>query len=157
MWLSWNGTPNETVRGSSNCYSFFLATIDDGKFAPDENYFKQTVALLIIYNHLIDHAKMADYGSAKAPVAAYTMAYLNYITLGNIDLLKIWELQEIPESVSIALDILCDRIKAELDVIAHASSKSPVSIAKNRSVYPEIKNRDLGFDSANIKVIMNDN
>lgn len=157
VWLSWNGSPSEAVRDSSNCYALFLASIDDGKYAPDENYFKQTVALIIIYNYLISHAKTAEYGSSKSPVTAYAMAYLNFITLGNIDLFKIWDLQEIPDSCAIALDNLCDRIKAELEVIANASGKNLVSAAKNKIAYQELKNRDLGFDSETIKEILNYN
>ena len=103
VWLSWNGAPYTTANGASKCYEAFLSTIDDGKYAPDENYYKQSVALLIIYKYLMNHAKIAGFGTAKAPATAYTMAYLNFITLGNIDLLRIWELQEIPESVGVIL------------------------------------------------------
>ena len=157
IWLSWNGTPYTAVKGASECYEAFLATIDDGKYAPDENYYKQSVALLIMYKHLIGHAKAAEYGSAKAPVVAYTMAYLNFITLGNIDLLKIWDLQEIPESFAVALNNLCDRMKAELDVSAKAASMSMANNARRKNVYQEMINRDLGFNTDTIKEILSSN
>ena len=157
VWLSWEGSPYTTVIGSSKCYESFLSSIDDGKYAPDENYYKQSVALLIIYKHLISHAKTAEYGSAKAPVAAYTMAYLNFITLGNVDLLKIWQLQEIPESIVVALDNLCDRIKAEIEVSARSAGKSLLTATKTKGVYQELINRDLGFDSDSIKEILTNN
>ena len=155
VWLSWDGTPYTAVKGSSESYAAFLATIDDGKYAPDENYYKQSIALLILYKHLLNHAKTKEYGSTKAPAAAYTIAYLNYITLGNVDLLKIWELQEIPERVAIALDNLCDRIKAEIEVSSRAAGKSVLTASKTKNVYQELINRDFDFDSNNIKEIMN--
>lgn len=157
VWLSWDGAPYTAVKGSTECYSAFLATIDDGKYAPDESYFKQSVALLIMYKHLIAHAKSKEYGSAKAPVAAYTMAYLNYITLGNIDLLKIWELQEIPERFAVALDNLCDRVKAELDVSARSNGKSVANNSRLKNVYQELMNRDLGFEKDSIREILINN
>ena len=157
VWLCWNGEPYTAVKGSSRCYEVFLSTIDDGKYAPDESYFKQSVALLLIYKYLMSYAKSAEYGSAKAPVAAYTMAYLNFITLGNIDLLKIWKLQEIPESVAIAFNNLCDRIKAELYVSARNVSGSVLNAAKNKNIYQELQNRDLGFEKESIREILNDN
>ena len=154
VWLSWNGTPYTAVKGATECYEAFLATIDDGKYAPDENYFKQSVALLIMYKHLIGHAKAAEYGSAKAPVVAYTMAYLNFITLGDIDLLKIWELQIIPEGFALVLDNLCDRIKAELDVSAKAAGMSLANNSRRKNVYQELINRDLGFNTDTIKDLL---
>ena len=157
VWLSWNGEPYTAVKGSSRCYEVFLSTIDDGKYAPDESYYKQSVALLIIYKYLMNHAKTAEYGSAKAPVTAYAIAYLNFITLGNIDLLKICEIQEIPEGIAIAFDNLCDRIKAELEVNARATGKSVLDAAKNKNVYQELMNRDLGFEKDSIREILNDN
>ncbi len=155
VWLSWEGTPYTAVKGTSICYEAFLGTIDDGKYAPDENYYKQSVALLIIYRHLMEHAK--DYNSAKAPAVTYTMAYLNFITLGNIDLLKIWDMQVIPERVVITLNNLCDRIKAELEINARAASKNVLDAAKTKSVYQELMNKNLGFNTDSIREIINDN
>ena len=157
VWLSWNGAPYTTANGASKCYEAFLATIDDGNYVRDESYYKQSVALFIIYRHLLNYAKVAGFGTAKAPAAAYTMGYLNYITLGNIDLFKIWELQGVPESVGTTLNNLCERIKAELEVGARSANRSVLDAAKNKNTYQEIKNRDLGFSSDSIRDILNDN
>lgn len=157
IWLSWDGAPYTAVKGTSECYAAFLTTIDDGKIAPDEIFYKKSVALLILYKHLMSHAKTKEYGSTKAPAAAYTIAYLNYITLGNIDLLKIWELQEISDRVAIALDNLCDRMKAELDVSARANNRSVANNSKIKIVYQELMNRDLGFEKDSIREILNNN
>lgn len=157
LWLSWNGNPHTAVVGASSSYAAFLETIDDGKYAPDVNYFKQSVALLIIYKHLHKHGWVANYGSAKAPVAAYTLAYLNFITLGNIDLQKIWDIQEVPETVTSALNLLCDRIKAELEVCAQTAGKSLLSASKTKNFYLELKNKDLRFNIDDIRDILNDN
>lgn len=155
VWLCWNGAPYTAVNGASKCYEAFLASIDDGKYAPDENYYKQSVALLIIYKHLIEHSK--EYGIAKAPIVAYTMAYLNYITLGNIDLQKIWELQEVPEKVIVAIDNLCDRIKAEFEVNARSSNRSVLVAAKTKNAYQELTNKDLSFNTDAINEILSNN
>lgn len=157
VWLSWEGTPYTALKGVAGSYAAFLATIDEGKYAPDENYYKQTVALLIIYKYLIGHAKTAEYGGAKAPAVAYTMAYLNYISFGSIDLQKIWDLQAVPESAAAALCHISDRIKAELTISAQAVGKSITSNSQNRNVYQDLVNRDLGFDTNSIKEILNDN
>ena len=156
LWLIWNGSPWVALKGAVECYSSFLSTIDDGKYAPDENYYKQSIALLIIYNSLIAHAKKEKFGGAKLPAIAYAMAYLNFITLGNVDLQRIWDLQEIPEKIAEVLNNLCDRIKAELEAYAIASGKSVNNTSKSKNVYLELKNKDLGFDTDSIKEILND-
>ena len=154
VWLSWNGAPFTASSGTSKSYEAFLSTIDDGKYAPDEGYYKRSVAMLIIYRHLMNHAKKADFGSAKAPAVAYTLAYLNFITLGNVDLILIWELQRIPESVEVVLNNLCERIKAELEVSARSAGRSVLDAAKNKNTYQELMNRDLGFDNNLFKDIL---
>ena len=151
LWMSWNGSPHDAVKGASTTYAAFLDTIDDGRYAPDETYFKHTIALLIIYNYLLEHAKEADYSNAKAPTAAYTMAYFNYITLGKIDLMKIWQLQEIPDEMKDFLNHLSDSIKEELEYQAVAEKKSVLSISKNSPVYPNIRKKDLGCDIDGIR------
>lgn len=85
------------------------------------------------------------------------MAYLNFITLGSIDLQRIWDIQEVPETVTSALDNLCDRIKAELEASAQTVGKSLLSASKTKNLFLELKNKDLGFNTDNIREILNDN
>ena len=75
----------------------------------------------------------------------------------STNLLKIWELQEIPDKVAVALNNLCGRIKAEIEAIARAKSNSVLNTSKIKNVYEELMNRDLGFDADNIREILNDN
>lgn len=156
LWMSWYGTPHEAVKGSSTTYAAFLNVIDDGKFAPDETYYKHTVALLIIYKYLLKHGKDADYSNATAPAAAYSLAYLNYITLGNLDLMKIWQNQELPEKLMDFLDNLSDKVKDELEYYAVSDKKSVLSISKTKPIYPNIQKKDLGCDIETIRRFMSD-
>ena len=146
IWMSWYGTPHEAVKGSSTTYAAFLSVIDDGKYAPDETYYKHTIALLIIYKYLLKHAREADFSNATAPAAAYTLAYLNHITMGNLDLMRIWQDQEIPDVLKEFLDHLSDKMKEELEFYAISDNKSVLSISKTKPIYPNIKKKDLGCD-----------
>lgn len=146
LWMSWGGEPQNAVKGASTTYGAFLKTIDDGKYAPDTSYFKQSVALLIIYQFLMSRKETKEYGNAKAPAVAYTMAYLNYITMGRIDLLKIWQNQDLSDESKTFLNKLCEQVKNELDKLAQAATTSVLSISKNGTIYPNLKNKDLGCD-----------
>lgn len=151
LWMSWNGSPHDAVKGASTTYAAFLDTVDDGKYAPDGTYFKNSISLLIIYKYLLRHAKEADYSNAIAPIVAYSMAYFNYITLGKIDLNLIWQLQEVPEEMKEFLNYLSDRIKEELEYQAAGQNKTVLSISKNSPVFPNIRKRDLGCDIETIR------
>ena len=103
------------------------------------------------------HAKKEAYGGSKTPAVAYTMAYLNYITLGNIDLLKIWDHQQIPERVAIAFNNLCDKMRVEIEASARIAGMSVNNTSKKKTVYQEMTIKDFGFNANDIREIMNDN
>lgn len=151
LWMSWKGEPHNAVKGISTTYAAYLKTIDDGKYAPDLTYYKQSVALLIIYNFLTSRKESKDYSNAKSPTIAYTMGYMNYITMGNLDLIKIWNNQDISNECKIFLNKLCEKIKAELDKAAQAASTTVLSISKNSSIFPSMKNKDMGCDVKTIE------
>lgn len=154
LWMSWYGTPHEAVKGSSTTYAAFLNVIDDGMFSPDETYYKHTIALLIIYKYLIKHGKDADFSNATAPAAAYSLAYLNFVTLGKLDLIDIWQNQDIPGELKEFLDYLSDRVKEELDYYAVSDKKTVLSISKTKAIYPNIKKKDLGCDIEPIRHLL---
>ena len=154
LWMSWYGTPHEAVKGSSTTYAAFLNVIDDGMYAPDETYYKHTIALLIIYKYLLQHGKEAEYSNATAPAAAYTLAYLNEVTQSNLDLMKIWQLQELPDELKLFLDELSDKVKNELDLYAASEKKSVLSISKTKPIYPNIKRKDWWWDIDPIRHLM---
>lgn len=146
IWMSWYGTPHEAVKGSSTTYYSFLKVIDDGKYAPDETYYKHTIALLIIYKYLLKYGKEAVFGNATAPAAAYTLAYLNHITLGNFDLMKIWQIQELPENLKRFLDIICDGVKKEMDYYAEAANTNVLGISKTVGVFTSVTKKESWYD-----------
>lgn len=154
LWMSWNEQPHEAVKGSSTTYAAFLDIIDDGKFAPDETYYKYTIALLIIYKYMLKHGKDNDFSNATAPAAAYSLAYLNLITLGNLDLMSIWKEQDLPEELKEFLDNLCDRVKNELEFYAVSDKKTVLSISKTKAIYPNIRKKDLGCDIEPIRHLL---
>lgn len=147
LWLCWYETPHEAVKGSSTTYAYFLENIvDKGKYAPDETYYKYTIALLIIYKYMLRYGKNSEFSNATAPVAAYSLAYLNHITFGNLDLMSIWEKQGLPQELEEFIDHLCDRVKDELDYYAVAAKKNVLGISKTKDIYPNIRRKNLECD-----------
>lgn len=154
LWMSWYGYPHEAVKGSSTTYAAFLNIIDDGKYAPDETYYKHTIALLIIYKYLLKYGRDSEFSNATAPTAAYSLAYLNHITLGDLDLMKIWKNQELPGELMDFLDNISDRVKKELDYYAVSANKNVLGISKTVGIFPNIKKKDLGCDIELIRSLL---
>lgn len=154
LWMSWNGEPHNAVKGASTTFDAFLKTIDDGKYAPDVSYFKRTIALLIIYQFLMSRKESKEYGNSKAPVVAYTIAYFNYITCGNIDLFKIWQNQDLSDEMKVFLNKLCEQVKKELDHQAIEARNSVLSVSKKYNIFPDMKNVVMGCDVDSLKADM---
>ena len=154
LWMSWYGSPHEAVKGSSTTYAAFLDVIDEGKFVPDETYYKSTVALLIIYKYLLKYCKTNEFSNATAPTAAYALAYLNHATQGNLNLMVIWQTQELPEELIDFLDHICDRMKEELEYFAVSEKKPVLSISKTKAIYPNIKRKGIDCDIEPIQYLL---
>ena len=141
---SWDQQPSEAVKGAGTTYDTFISEIINSGEVPDENYFKTSIALLIIYNYLKARKENRNYKNGKAPVIAYSMAYLHYITFEDLPLLDIWERQELTDDMKEALDMIAELMFKQLSEIADAEYTSILSISKRKSVFTEITQKVSG-------------
>ena len=141
---SWDQQPSEAVKGAGTTYDTFISEIINSGEVPDENYFKTSIALLIIYNYLKARKENRNYKNGKAPVIAYSMAYLHYITFEDLPLLDIWERQDLTDDMKEALDMIAELMFKQLSEIADAENTSILSISKRKGVFPEITQKVSG-------------
>lgn len=141
---SWDQQPSEAVKGAGTTYDTFISEIINSGEVPDENYFKTSIALLIIYNYLKARKENRNYKNGKAPVIAYSMAYLHYITFEDLPLLDIWERQDLTDDMKEALDMIAELMFKQLSEIADAEYTSILSISKRKGVFPEITQKVSG-------------
>ncbi len=141
---SWDQQPSEAVKGAGTTYDTFISEIINSGEVPDENYFKTSIALLIIYNYLKARKENRNYKNGKAPVIAYSMAYLHYITFEDLPLLDIWERQDLTDDMKEALDMIAELMFKQLSEIADAEYTSILSISKRKSVFTEITQKVSG-------------
>ncbi len=135
---SWDQEPSEAVKGAGTTYDTFISEIINSGEVPDENYFKTSVALLIIYNYLKARKENKNYKNGKAPVIAYTMAYLHYITFEDLPLLDIWEKQGLSDNLKEALDMIAEMMFKQLSAIANFEGTSILSLSKRKGVFADI-------------------
>lgn len=98
-------------------------------------YFKETVGLLILYNFLKSRPENKTYKNAKAPVIAYTIAYLRYITFDSFNLLEIWQQQDLSDNQKKGLNKLCEIIYKALGSMAESDGTTILSYSKRKDVF----------------------
>jgi len=108
VWNSWIQTPNFACQGESISYDKFITKQVNEGYIPDEKHFRQTVALLMIYQYLDSYARERKYGSCKNAIISYVLAYVNYVTFNRLDLQKIWDNQSLSVGMQNYLSKLSD-------------------------------------------------
>ena len=139
VWKSWEQTPYDAVKGEGTNYDLFITDKVNKRFIPDEIYYKKTIALLIIYRYLMSRPENKEYGNKKATIIAYAIAYLEYATFGKLDLLKIWENQEVSANTKVYLDELCEKLSETFDRLAKEKGKTVLSYGKVKDAYTAVR------------------
>lgn len=147
VWSNWHQSPYDAVKGASTTYATFMKETVERGFVPDETFYKQTVALLIVYKFLMSRPENKNYANGKATVVAYAMAMLEYLSMGRFDLLKVWQNQTLSDNTKIYLNSLCDKIYGLLFTQANNLNSTILSYGKTKGAYDFIKSQALGVDN----------
>jgi hypothetical protein len=134
LWKSWEGEPYDAVKGESTNYDLYMQKHES--LSPDENYYRKTIALLIIYRFLMQRPENKKYGNRKATIMAYAIAYLNHRTFGHLNLEKIWQQQALSENMIKYLNQLCESINEAM--LELAGEIAVLSWGKRKQSFKEI-------------------
>ena len=145
IWSNWEQRPFDAVKGASTSYSAFIKS-KSKTFIPDAMYYKQTIALLIIYNYLSKRPENKNYANGKATVVAYSMAMLYSLTLGQFNLLKVWENQSVSNNSKQFLNAICDKIYCLLKQKVELLNTSILSYGKTQAAYDYIRSQAMGVN-----------
>ena len=146
VWKSWKQEPYDAVKGEATNYSMFNDNNVKTGFIPDEQYYKDSIALLIIYRFLMRRPENKTYGNRKATIATYALAYLNYASFNKLDLDKIWKNQCLSDNLKIYLNKLCEELNDILIILA--GEQSVLSYGKRKSSYNEVVNYGIKLDNS---------
>ncbi len=149
-WKSWDMEPFDAVKGAGTTYDLFITKQLETGNVPDEHYYKETIALLIIYNFLKARPENRNYKNAKASVITFTMAYLRYRTFDSIDLLEIWDKQGLTEGQKKALNKLCELVFERLNRLALEEGTTVLSYGKRKDSFPSLCSKITGAEASAI-------
>lgn len=112
---TWAGFPQWVSRGAQTNFMKFAELTDDVWLENDvrfnERYFQETVALTILFRYterLVTRQSWYEQGY-RANIVTYSLAYLHFRIAQQfkdkaLDLMLIWNKQDVPEPVSLALE-----------------------------------------------------
>lgn len=90
----WEQVPYITCQGREKNFSYFNDIVKNQMTNPDEQYFKNAYATVVLYRKLDKMAKKMSL-SYKSNVVAHTLGLMSYIYDKQIDLNDIWERKDL--------------------------------------------------------------
>jgi hypothetical protein len=93
---SWNRLPHVVSAGAQKNFLAFMKTLRDNRgstWEPDEDFFKDTIAQIILLGLAQRIARQEGFPAYRANIACYLIAYLSHRTGGRLRLSDIWRTQ----------------------------------------------------------------
>lgn len=146
VWKCYQDTPYDVVKGEGTNYDLFLRYVVEKNVQPDEEYYKKTIGLLILWNFIYNMPEVKSQSNCRAPLTAYTMAYMLNSRGKSFDLMQLWETQSVDENLITFILKLSRAMLSMLATIAEESQKSILSCSKSLGTYNEIKRRGVHCD-----------
>lgn len=116
---SWLQKPHIVSRGAQYSFNEFAdditAELEKNNLAITEKYFKDAVSRVILFRAVEKMISKADWyeGGYRANAVTYSIAYLSFLvkkTKSYFDFSKIWELQQLPDSLEVILEVITENV-----------------------------------------------
>lgn len=146
--------PHFVVRGNQKNYVQFINFNLEKKI--NNIYFEDTIAKAILYRtaEKVYRIKPNAIGDMRYITVPYTVSLLNNLTKNQIDLYKIWKMQDVSDSLRSILHLMMSTIEQFI------KSTAPGGLygewAKKEECWIQVKNNDFKFDLNNLKQDMID-
>jgi len=105
----WQQKPYVVSRGAQKNFNEFMDYINEEKIPlPVQSDYEKLIALAILYRkaeQLLNEQK-DRYPAYRSYIVAYSIAWISYVTDGEIDLHKIWREQDIDDSIKESLNYI---------------------------------------------------
>jgi len=121
---AWKQRPYDVCWGAEKNYKTFVADIKREKPTISALYYKKLIAKGILFNAIDAVVKAKNLGGYKANMNAYLMAAISFLSEGNLDLLYIWEHQDVQPEVLSKIEQLVPLVWQHLTGGASGGSQS---------------------------------
>lgn len=137
----WEQVPYITCQGREKNFSYFNDVVKNQITNPNEQYFKNAYATVIIYRKLDKLAKSMNL-SCKSNVVAHALGLMSYIYDKQIDLNDIWEQKDLSPALR---EIVIKLLTVSHSVISNPPSNCPEARmwARKETCWEIIKNTPI--------------
>ncbi len=113
-WNSYRKLPHIVCLGAMKNFAHFNTWLEEQKNEDWTEFFKKTVALVLLWNHAEKIVRRQKFGGYTHAIVAYTLAWLHELTDMRLDLLRIWTEQTVNESILNAIDGLSQKLNTHI-------------------------------------------
>jgi hypothetical protein len=143
---AWNGLPHLVSYGNQKNFQYFMQTLKDEHadgFTPDEKWYREFIAKLIIFRTTQDIVKRQKFAAYQAIISAYTVASLAQRSERTFDLELVWSRQAISPQLASLIQLWAIAIDKALRRTAGA--RMPSEWAKRLECWDTI--RETNFEA----------
>lgn len=143
----WARLPHYVVQGNQKNYRVFVESLNTKKSQqPDSEFFEDLIAKATLFRSAekIYGVKPNALGDLRYVTVPYTLAYLNQVTNGRLNLLKVWKQQGISDALRAILPSLMMQI--ETYIKANAPGSLYGEWAKRESCWQSVSRQKFAID-----------
>lgn len=97
---TWDQLPYWVSEGAQKNFNRFMVRLREYRnFVPDEQYYHNLIAKIILFRQAEKLIQKQQYGGYRANIVTYTVAFLSYKTAQKVDLERIWKEQALSQTL----------------------------------------------------------
>lgn len=144
VWMSWWEKPHIVSRGAQKNFAAFMAHLPEqfpAGWVPDEKFYRDTVALVILFKGCQSAVRRAALQSYGANVITYMMAKLKEAAGDTLELGTVWEYQSVSPELAAAMVDWAPIIHA--CIVDEAGARNVTEFSKKEECWERIKKLTL--------------
>lgn len=137
VWNTFLRMPHLVSLGGQKNFGRFNEWLREQKEEDWTEFFKKTVALLLLWNHAEKIVRRQGFEGYHHNIVAYTLSWFFHLTDNRIDLGKIWKNQSVPASI---LDTL-EQMSSIVDAHIRDTSQNVTEYCKKDECWAKLKDK----------------
>lgn len=140
VWMSWWQLPHVVSRGGQKNFAAFMATLPERNapdWTPDQDFFRSTVSLLLLFKAAQTAVRKAGIQSYRANVMTYLLGKISSELGPSFNLQALWNGQGVSRELNEALVEWCALIHEA--IVAGAGSRNVTEFCKKEECWERIR------------------
>jgi hypothetical protein len=106
--MSWWQRPHDVSKGGEKHFPLFTKEVETSKIEVTEVYYKNLITKGILFHAIEKSYTAKKLGSYRAIVVTYVLSWLSYKTAGKLNLLALWDQQEVTSNILLTINQMID-------------------------------------------------